>query len=371
MFSFSIQAREKNARAGTIKINEDLFISTPLFMPVGTQATVKAITPRMLEELNIKAILSNAYHLYLRPGKEVVQKIGGLHKFCGFNGMILTDSGGFQVFSLNGMFTKDELGIGFSSPFDGSKHFLTPENIIEIQSQIGSDVALCLDICPSYDKTKGEIQESVEKTINWAERSIEARKKYPLNALFGIIQGGVYKDLREMCIEKMIKMPFEGYAIGGLMTGESREETLNTVELCSSCLPFDKPRYTMGIGMPEDILECVEKGIDMFDCVLPTRNARNGMLFTQKGDIHIKKRIYAFDENPIEKKCSCYTCQHFSRAYLRHLFKTNELLYYTLSTIHNLHFYTSLMNNIKDAILKHQFHLFKKDFLRKRNEKID
>ena len=371
MFSFSIQATEENARAGTIKINEELLVPTPLFMPVGTQATVKAVTPGMLEELNIKAILSNTYHLYLRPGKEVIQKIGGLHKFCGFNGMILTDSGGFQLFSLNNIFTKSELGIGFSSPFDGSKHFLTPEDIIEIQSQIGSDVALCLDICPSYDKAKNEIQEAVEKTVNWAERSIEARKRYTLNALFGIIQGGVYEDLREMCTEKMIKMPFEGYAIGGLMTGEPREEMLNIVQLCSSCLPSCKPRYAMGIGTPEDILECVEMGIDMFDCVLPTRNARNGVLFTQKGNIHIKKKKYTLDENPVEEGCSCYTCQHFSRAYLRHLFKADELLYYTLSTIHNLHFYTSLMNNIREAILKHQFHLFKEDFLRKRSERID
>ncbi|MCD6223639.1 MAG: tRNA guanosine(34) transglycosylase Tgt [Deltaproteobacteria bacterium] len=369
MFSFSIQAKEKNARAGIINIDK-LSIPTPLFMPVGTQATVKAMTPKMLEELNVKAILSNIYHLYLRPRKEVIQKIGGLHKFCGFNDMILTDSGGFQLFSLRNMFTKDELGIGFSSPFDGSKHFLTPEDIIQIQSEINSDVATCLDVCPPYTD-RYEIKESVEKTIRWAERSIETRKKYPLNALFGIIQGSVYKDLREMCMEKMIKMPFEGYAIGGLSTGESPQEMINTVELCSSYLPFNKPHYAMGIGTPEDILECVERGIDMFDCVLPTRNARNGMLFTHEGNIHIKNKQYTFDKYPIEEKCNCYTCRYFSRAYLRHLFKTDELLYYTLSTIHNLHFYISLMKDIRDAILKNQFRQFKENFTRKRNERID
>lgn len=336
-------------------------VDTPVFMPVGTQATVKSLSPEELETLGAGIILGNTYHLYLRPGSERISRLGGLHRFMHWDGSILTDSGGFQVFSLAKINKIEEDGVVFQSHINGSRHLIRPETSIAIQMQLGSDIAMCFDECNSYPISYDYAKESVNRTVRWAERCKEAHSR-PDQALFGIVQGSVFTDLRLNCLEKLHRIGFDGYALGSLSIGEPKEEMLKILAEVTPKLPKDKPRYLMGVGTPEDLVEGVRFGVDMFDCVMPTRNARNGMLFTSRGSIQIKNACYADDDSPIETGCTCYTCTRFSRAYLRHLFIARELLAYRLNTIHNLHHYISLMAAMREAIRAGRFLEWRKDF---------
>lgn len=360
-FSFSLEKKDRSARAGVLDLGHTQ-IETPVFMPVGTQASVKAVLPCMLKAIGSKIILSNTYHLYLRPGIQTIEKLGGLHKFSGWNRGILTDSGGFQVFSLSSLRKISKDGVLFSSHIDGSKHFFTPEKVVELQSRWGSDIAMSLDECPPYTQNKKYIKDSLDMTIDWAKRSIEARKSLPLRGLFGIVQGGTFDDLRKEAALRMRELDFNGFAIGGLSVGESKNEMYEAAGIVSELLPENKPRYAMGVGKPEDIIEMINYGVDMFDCVMPTRNARNAMLFTRFGTINIKRKEFAQDDEPIEEGCRCYTCKNFSRGYLRHLYKAGELSFYTLATIHNLYYYVNLAKDARSAILNGEFALFRKRF---------
>ena len=345
-------------------------IETPVFMPVGTLGTVKAVTQRDLEELYVNIILSNSYHLYLRPGIEILSKAGGLHKFMNWKKSILTDSGGFQIFSLASLSKVRSEGVTFSSHIDGSKHFLSPEDIIEIQRVIGSDIIMPLDVCLSFPVSKKEAEDSLKITFEWERRCFE---KYNSTGpefghnqfLFSICQGSVYKDLRKQSIEEADSVNFHGNAIGGLAVGEENELMYDIVDYSTDYLSAEKPRYLMGVGTPVDILECVEKGIDMFDCVLPTRNARHGRLFTFNGEINLKNSAHKDDFGLDYDDIKTYTSENFSLAYLRHLFLSNEILGMQLATIHNLGFYFEFMKRIKFAILNNKFLQFKKDFLNK------
>ncbi len=361
MFNFSIKHRDGKSRVGVIDLGY-LKVQTPVFMPVGTQGTVKALLPEMLENIGVSIMLSNTYHLYLRPGVDVIEKLGGLHRFTGWKRGILTDSGGFQVFSLKGLTTVSVSGVSFRSHIDGSLHFLTPEDVIQLQYRWGSDIAMVLDECPPYGSSLNRIAQSLNITLKWAERSIESRKLFPVNAMFGIVQGGVFEELRREAAHRIGEMEFDGIAIGGLSVGEPTEETYRACATATEHLPEDKPRYAMGIGKPEDIIEMVSLGIDMFDCVIPTRNARNGSLFTDNGILNIKRSEFASDSKPIDEHCRCYTCTRFSRAYLRHLYKAGELSFYTLATIHNIYYYTKLMERIRKAIRTGEFSTFKRRF---------
>jgi len=348
------------ARAGTFRTPHGK-IQTPVFAPVGTQATVKTLTPDELQEVGATLILANTYHLYLRPGSDVVAELGGLHAFMGWSGPILTDSGGFQVFSLESLRKVSEEGVVFRSHIDGSEHFLSPEKAIKVQEQLGADIIMSLDECPDpldYEYNKV----ALGRTHRWAERCMETHSRND-QALFGILQGGVFADLRQQSARFLTALDFAGYALGGLSVGEPKEKMWKMLDLTVPLLPSDKPRYLMGVGSPEDLFEGVERGIDIFDCVLPTRLARNGAVFTSRGRINIRKAEYARDPEPIEQGCSCYTCQRFSRAYLRHLNKTGELLGPRLNTIHNLHFVLDLMRHIRAAILGGRFGRFKAEFL--------
>jgi queuine tRNA-ribosyltransferase len=364
MFKFRVLKGDKatQGRLGLIE-TRGYRAYTPLFMPVGTLGAVKTLSPQDLRDLGSTLILANTYHLYLRPGHRVIEKLGGLHPFMGWERLILTDSGGFQVYSLSPLKRVREGGVQFKSHLDGSMHLLTPELAIEIQEALGSDIMMVLDECLPYPCSEKQAQESLKLTHSWARRSLEARKGP--TALFGIVQGSFYPDLRRQAVEELVEMGFDGYAIGGLSVGEPRELMYEMAGLCASLLPQDRPRYLMGVGRPQDLVEAVSLGIDMFDCVIPTRNARNGTLFTWEGPMSIKKACYTKDPSPIDPQCPCYTCRHFSRAYLRHLYMNNEILGLRLNTIHNLYFYLSLMGEMRKAIAHDRLFSFKKEFLEK------
>ncbi len=343
-------------------------VETPVFMPVGTQGSVKGIAPDELEQLGAEIILGNTYHLYLRPGDERVARLGGLHRFMGWNRSILTDSGGFQVFSLARIRTIEEDGVWFQSHIDGSRHFVAPETAVAIQQRLGSDIAMCFDECTSYPIGKEEAHHCAMRTVRWARRCKEAHRRAD-QALFGIVQGSVYPEVRRECLERLVDMGFPGYAMGSLSVGEPKEEMLRILEELGPLMPARQPRYLMGVGTPEDLVEGVRCGIDLFDCVMPTRNARNGMLFTSWGSIQIKNSRFADDPDPIEPGCDCYTCRRFSRAYLRHLFIARELLAYRLNTLHNLHYYIDLMKQMRAAIEKDRFTSWRGQFYARRSSR--
>ena len=324
-------------------------IETPAFMPVGTYGTVKSMTPEELTDLGAEIILGNTFHLMLRPGTDVIQKHGDLHDFMHWERPILTDSGGFQVFSLGKMRKITEQGVHFRSPVNGSKVFMGPEESMQVQRKLGSDIVMIFDECTPYPATEHEAQVSMELSLRWAARSREAHGDSP-SALFGIVQGGIYDSLREASLEGLTDIGFDGYAVGGLSVGEPPGDRWRILDNLSRKLPTDRPRYLMGVGTPEDIVEAVRRGIDMFDCVMPTRNARNGHLFTHQGVVRIRNATHQYDNGPVDPLCDCYTCQNYSRSYLRHLDKCNEMLGPRLNTIHNLHYYQSLMRGLRGAI---------------------
>lgn len=324
-------------------------VRTPVFMPVGTQACVKTLSPQDLVDNGVELVLANTYHLYLRPGHGVVEELGGLHNFMSWPGPILTDSGGFQVFSLGELASVSREGVRFASHIDGSHHFVSPELSIEIQQALGADIIMAFDEPTAFPSTHDLSLCSMERTLDWARRCAEAHKRDD-QALFGIVQGGMYKDLRDRCADELVAIGFDGYAVGGLSVGETKAMMFEVLEHTLPLLPEDKPRYLMGVGTPEDLIKCAGLSVDMFDCVLPTRNARNGALYTSQGRIMIKNVKYARDKGPIDPQCSCYCCQNFSRGYLRHLFLADEILALRLNTIHNVHFYMELMEEIRSAI---------------------
>ncbi|OGL40227.1 MAG: tRNA guanosine(34) transglycosylase Tgt [Candidatus Schekmanbacteria bacterium RIFCSPHIGHO2_02_FULL_38_11] len=350
MFKFNVLKKEKSSKARLGKLSTPHGgIETPVFMPVGTQGTVKAVCSEDLIKAGAEIILSNTYHLYLRPGHELIRDFGGLHRFINWERPILTDSGGFQIYSLAQFRKIQEEGVMFQSHIDGSSHFITPEKAIEIQEAIGADIIMAFDECIPYPSEYEYCKNSTEMTLRWALRCLKAQK-INNRALFGIVQGGMYEDLRKYCAEELGEMGFAGYAIGGLSVGEPKEVMWNIVDYTEQYLPEEKPRYLMGVGTPEDIIDAVAKGIDMFDCIIPTRQARNGSLFTSKGKVVIKNSKYAKDESPADTDCNCYTCRNYSLAYLRHLYISKEILSFRLNTIHNLHFYLALMKEIRSAI---------------------
>jgi queuine tRNA-ribosyltransferase len=331
-------------------------------MPVGTQGTVKALSPNDLEQVRVSILLANTYHLYLRPGHGLIERLGGLHRFMSWSGSVLTDSGGYQVYSLSKIRKISEQGVTFQSHLDGSTHFIGPREAMEIQRALGADVIMAFDECAPYPASYEYVRNSVRLTSQWAGTCLECHQSGS-QALFGIVQGGMFPELREKSAREIVPMGFEGYALGGLSVGEDRKTRQQIVHETVPFLPADKPRYLMGVGKPEDILDGVAEGIDLFDCVLPTRNARNGALFTTHGPLAIKNACYAEDDRPVDEHCSCYTCTHFSRAYLRHLFMTKELLAYRLNTIHNLAYYTGFMTDIRQSIQEERFVEFRRAFL--------
>ena len=351
------------ARYGTLETNHGVY-ETPIFMPVGTLANVKTLTPEELKDMNSAIILSNTYHLWLRPGEDIVAHAGGLHKFMNYSGPILTDSGGFQVFSLAKNKKKDitEEGVYFKSHLDGKKLLLTPELSIEIQNKLDSDIAMSFDECIPYPASYEYTKESTERTIRWAKRGLEAHKN-PNQSLFGIVQGGEYEDLRKYSALETVKLNFDGYSIGGTSVGEDKDTMYKMVDYAIKYLPIDKPRYLMGVGEPTDIFEGVERGIDMFDCVLPTRIARHGNAFTLNGKINIKNAKYKEDFSPLDSNCDCYTCRNFTKAYIRHLIVSNESLGGRLLSIHNIRFLIKLTENIRESIKEDRFLEYKKEFL--------
>ena len=337
-------------------------IETPVFMPVGTAGTVKAMKPEEVRDMGAQIILGNTYHLYLRPGHEVVKAAGGLHKFMNWERAILTDSGGFQVFSLGAMRKISEEGVEFRSHIDGSKHMLSPEKSMEIQNALGSDIMMAFDECAPYPADRNYVKNSLERTTRWLKRCKEYQKNTEQQSLFGIMQGGMYKDLRKQSAEEIVELDLPGYAIGGLSVGEPKEIMYEVMDDCVDYLPADKPRYLMGVGSPDCLFEGVERGIDMFDCVLPTRIARHGMAMTSQGRVNIKNAKYERDFTPLDPNCDCYTCRNYSKAYLRHLFKSDEILSSMLMTTHNLHFLVNTMAGIRKAIEEDRFLEYKKEF---------
>lgn len=337
-------------------------IETPVFMPVGTAATVKAMRPEEIKEMGAEIVLSNTYHLYLRPGHEVVKAAGGLHKFMNWDRPILTDSGGFQVFSLGAMRKIREEGVEFRSHIDGSRHMLSPEKSMEIQNALGSDIIMAFDECAPYPADRKYVRDSLERTTRWLKRCKEYHKNTERQSLFGIMQGGMYKDLRRESAEQIVELDLPGYAIGGLSVGEPKEIMYDVMDECVDYLPEKKPRYLMGVGSPDCLFEGVERGIDMFDCVLPTRIARHGMAMTSQGRVNIKNARYERDFTPLDPECDCYTCRNYSKAYLRHLFKADEILSSMLMTNHNLHFLVKTMENIRKSIEEDRFLEYKKEF---------
>jgi queuine tRNA-ribosyltransferase len=374
-FHFTVQGTDGVARRGEFHTPHGV-VQTPAFMPVGTQGTVKATLHRDLEELGAEIILGNTYHLFLRPGDELIARRGGLHRFIGWTRPMLTDSGGFQIFSLAERRVIREEGAEFQSHLDGSRHTLTPERAVDIQSRLGADIAMVLDECLAYPATREAAAASMERSVRWAKRSrerLDALRRSPpadvpasnpAQAQFGIVQGGVFQDLRNDSADATVAIGFEGYAIGGLSVGEPTEVMYAITEETARRLPVARPRYLMGAGTPEDLVECVARGIDMFDCVMPTRNARNGQLFTSQGRINIKNARYAEDDRPLDPECRCYTCRHHSRAYLRHLYMAAEMTAGALNTLHNLSFYLDTMRRIRDAIAFGTFDNFRQGFLR-------
>ena len=341
-------------------------IQTPIFMPVGTQATVKSMTPEELkEEVKAQIILSNTYHLYLRPGSKLVKEAGGLHKFMNWDRPILTDSGGFQVFSLGALRTITEEGVTFKSHLDGSEHFLSPEKVMEIENDLGSDIMMAFDECCPYPSTYEYTKASMERTTRWAIRCKEAHNNTDKQSLFGIVQGGFYKDLRKQSVEDLIKLDLPGYAIGGISVGEPKEEFLDILRYTTPLLPSSKPRYLMGVGTPDYLIEAALAGIDMCDCVLPTRIARNGTAMTWNGKVVVRNATYERDWQPLDQECDCYTCKNYTRAYIRHLVKTNEILGVRLLSIHNLRFLTSLMERVRIEIEKDNLLNFRNEFYKK------
>ncbi len=337
-------------------------IQTPVFMPVGTQAAVKAMRPEQVRDMGAEIILSNTYHLYLRPGHEIVREAGGLHKFMNWDRAILTDSGGFQVFSLGSLRKITEEGVKFRSHIDGSPHMITPEKSIEIQNSLGSDIMMAFDECAPYPADRTYVKNSLERTTRWLKRCKDYHRDWERQSLFGIMQGGMYKDLRRQSAEEIVELDLPGYAIGGLSVGEPKELMLDILDDCVDYLPEDKARYLMGVGSPDYLFEGVERGVDMFDCVLPTRIARHGLAMTSAGRVNIKNAMYERDWEPLDPECDCYTCRNYSKAYLRHLFKSGEMLSSMLLSNHNLHFLIKMIGNIRKAIEEDRFLEYKKEF---------
>jgi queuine tRNA-ribosyltransferase len=366
-FNFQLQHTDSSARAGEL-ITPHGKALTPFFMPVATQATVKGLTPEEVRGVGAQVILSNAYHLYLRPGVETVSKLGGLHKFMGWDGPILTDSGGFQAFSMGPLRTVSDDGIKFRSHIDGSEHNFTPKLATANQEGLAPDIAMCFDQCIAYGATETEVRQAMDRTHRWAQDCFDVHQASPTGAasgqaLFGIVQGGTFENLRDESARAISAIPFHGYAVGGLAVGENKEDMYRFTGQVTELLPQDKPRYLMGVGSPEDLVEGVARGIDMFDCALPTRVARNGSMFTPEGRVDISKARYAEQQGPLDETCDCYTCQNYSAAYLRHLFRAKELLGLRLASIHNLRFVLSLMERMRAAILENRFGSFHRDFM--------
>ena len=370
IFNFNIEAQSKNARAGVLQTPHGE-IKTPIFMPVGTRASVKTLDSLDLYNLKAQIILGNTYHLYLRPGHELIKRAGGLHKFMGWDKPILTDSGGFQVMSLAGLRKITPEGVRFQSHIDGSYHMFTPEKVIEIQNAIGADIIMSFDECPPYPATKKYVADSLVTTLDWAARGKISHNNTKQQALFGIVQGGIHEDLREESAKKLMEMDFPGYSIGGLAVGEKKEDMFKITKFLNNILPKDKPRYLMGVGTPGDLLKNIENGVDMLDCVMPTRNARKGTIFTWNGKMIIKSARYKEDFSPIDENCQCYTCRNFARAYIRHLLNVNELLGMRLASIHSLHFYLDLVTKAREAIVKGNYAIFKNEFAEKLDMKME
>ncbi len=365
MFEFKINARSESGRArtGFLKTAHGM-VKTPVFMPVGTLGTIKALSPEELHQMGVQIILGNTYHLYLRPGCDVIRRFSGLHGFMHWDRSVLTDSGGFQVFSLARLAKIDDEGVTFQSHIDGSSHHLSPEKAVEIQLTLGSDIIMCLDDCIRYPSSRDETESALRLTSDWARRckAVWEHSRNPDIALFGIVQGGMYEDLRKTACDDLLEIGFSGYAVGGLSVGEPADLLYAMADITLARIPDHCPKYIMGVGTPENLVELVGMGADMFDCVLPTRNARNGQLFTRTGNINICNSRYKFDTGPIDDNCSCYTCRNYSRAYLRHLYLCRELLVYRLNTIHNIHYFVDLMTSLRKAIEENRFEQFKKDF---------
>ncbi len=373
---FELVKTDKNskARAGIIHTSHG-DVLTPIFMPVGTQGAIKAVEHRELDEIGTQIILGNTYHLYLRPGTEILEKFGGLHKFINWSKPILTDSGGFQIYSLSELRKIREDGVEFKSHIDGSLHFFSPEKVLGIQRSIGSDIMMVLDECVGYPAEYEYVKKSVELTTRWARRAYDHfQSTNPIydhkQFLFGIVQGSIFKDLRKISAEDLTQIGFDGFAIGGLAVGESTEEMYEITDFTTDLLPEDKPRYLMGVGRPENLLEAIERGVDMFDCVMPTRNGRNAYLFTSKGVLSIKNSQFKDDPSPVDDECDCYTCKNFTRAYLRHLFVAKEILALQLASIHNLRFYLNLISEARKMILEDKFTEWKKEKVEKISQKL-
>jgi queuine tRNA-ribosyltransferase len=365
---FKLKNTDGYARRGQLTFARGV-VETPIFMPVGTYGTVKSLTPEELKGIGAQIILGNTFHLMLRPGMGVIKAHGDLHDFMHWDKPILTDSGGFQVFSLGALRKITEEGVTFKSPINGSKIFMGPEESMQVQRDLGSDIVMIFDECTPYPATVHEAAASMRLSLRWAKRSKVAHGDN-LSALFGIVQGGMYEHLRQESIDGLVDIGFDGYAIGGLSVGEPKEEMMATLDVVHTKMPIDKPRYLMGVGTPEDLVEAVRRGIDMFDCVMPTRNARNGHLFTRFGVVKIRNSQYEFDNRPLDESCGCYTCQNYSRAYLRHLDKCKEMLGSRLNTIHNLYYYLELMQGLRDAIEARQLDTFVKCFYEQRGKGV-
>ena len=358
---FEVVATDGAARCGRLTTSHGV-VETPVFMPVGTRGAVKSLAPDDLRAAGAQLVLANTYHLFLRPGHELILALGGLHQFMGWDGPLLTDSGGFQVWSLAKLRRITEEGVAFRSPIDGTSHFFSPELAIEIQRALGADVIHPLDECLAYPATHEATERSLELTLRWAARSKAVHVTAPAQALFGIVQGGTHEDLRRRAVSATVALGFDGYAIGGMAVGEPKPAMYDLTELVAGLLPAGAPRYLMGVGKPEDLVEAVARGVDMFDCVLPTRNARNGQCFTADGPLTLKQARYAKDASPLDPECACYACRTFSRAYLRHLFMADELVAYRLLSLHNVHFFLWLMREMRAAIVARAFEPFKARF---------
>ncbi len=366
---FEVRSRDGHARGGLMRFARGE-VNTPAFMPVGTYATVKSLSPEELGSVGSEIIVANTFHLMLRPGAETVRGLGGLHAFMHWDRPILTDSGGFQVFSLGSSREISDEGVTFRSPLDGAEVFLGPERSMQVQRALGSDVVMIFDDCTAYPSSEADTRRSMQRSLGWAARSKEAHRGNPA-ALFGIVQGGVYPAERRASLEGLVALGFDGYALGGLAVGEPSSERLAILDSIAPGMPVDKPRYLMGVGFPEDILEAVRRGIDLFDCVLPTRNARNAHLFVSRGVLRIRNARFRADPRPLDESCSCYTCRHYSRAYLHHLDKCNEILGARLSSLHNLHYYHFLMRSLRQAVQAGRLEKFTQDFYERRSREAD
>jgi queuine tRNA-ribosyltransferase len=367
VFTLEKKDKQSKARCGRLQTVHGEIL-TPVFMPVGTQGAVKTLSPKELLECGVQILLGNTYHLYLRPGDKLIASFGGLHAFMNWPAPILTDSGGFQIFSLNELRKIDREGVTFRSHLDGSQHRLTPYSVLDIQYNLGSDIMMVLDECTAYPSSFEEAHISNQLTLDWAKRSRiywEEKQDHDRHMLFAIVQGGVYEALRIESATTLIDMDFPGYAIGGLAVGEPKEIRNQVTDICTDVLPPNKPRYLMGVGTPQDILDAISFGVDMFDCVIPTRNARNGTVYTWEGKVIIKSAQYTMDTKPIDDQCLCYTCQNFSRAYIRHLFNVNEILGLRLATLHNIHFYMLLVREARNKILSNEYHAWKNETINK------